>query len=61
MRRTGFSFLIVLILVFVCDGYAQQNPNRGDGELHILPVQGNIYMIVGAGANITVYTSNVPS
>ena len=32
----------------------QQNPNRTDGEIQILPVQGNIYMLVGAGANITV-------
>jgi cyclase len=27
-------------------------------ELHILPVQGNIYMLVGAGGNITVQTGN---
>jgi glyoxylase-like metal-dependent hydrolase (beta-lactamase superfamily II) len=34
--------------------YAQQNQNRAtDSELHVLPVQGNIYMIVGAGSNIT--------
>jgi cyclase len=25
-----------------------------DGEVHILPVQGNVYMLVGAGANVTV-------
>ncbi len=25
-----------------------------DSELHILPVQGNVYMLVGAGGNITV-------
>jgi cyclase len=29
-----------------------QNPN--DGEVHVWPAQGNIYMIVGAGGNITV-------
>ncbi len=31
--------------------------NRGtvpDGEVHVLPVQGNVYMLVGAGGNITV-------
>ena len=27
-------------------------------ELHILPVQGNIYMLVGAGGNITIQTGN---
>ncbi len=24
-----------------------------DGEIHVLPVQGNVYMLVGAGGNIT--------
>jgi glyoxylase-like metal-dependent hydrolase (beta-lactamase superfamily II) len=33
-------------------GGAQRNP--ADAEIHILPVQGNIYMLVGAGGNITV-------
>jgi cyclase len=28
--------------------------NEQDAELHILPVQGNVYMLVGAGGNITV-------
>jgi cyclase len=31
---------------------AQRNP--ADTEIHILPVQGNVYMLVGAGGNITV-------
>ena len=30
------------------------NPVPDDGEVHVLPVQGNVYMIVGAGGNITV-------
>jgi cyclase len=34
--------------------YSQTNQNRADGEVHILPVQGNVYMLVGAGGNITV-------
>ena len=29
-----------------------QMPN--DGEIHVLPVQGNVYMLVGAGGNIAV-------
>src|SRR5262245_15897142 len=56
MRRRAFQFSIVLALTLVGAGYAQQNQNRGDSEIHILPVQGNIYMLIGGGANITVST-----
>ncbi|HEY6443020.1 MAG TPA: MBL fold metallo-hydrolase [Candidatus Acidoferrales bacterium] len=31
-----------------------QTPDYSKAEVHILPVQGNIYMLVGAGGNITV-------
>jgi cyclase len=31
-----------------------QNEKVGDSEIHILPVQGRIYMLAGAGGNITV-------
>ena len=34
--------------------YAQGNQNGADSEVHVLPVQGNVYMLVGAGGNITV-------
>jgi cyclase len=34
--------------------YAQQAQNANGGEVHVLPVQGNISMLAGAGANITV-------
>jgi glyoxylase-like metal-dependent hydrolase (beta-lactamase superfamily II) len=30
------------------------NPVPNDGEVRVLPVQGNVYMIVGAGGNVTV-------
>jgi cyclase len=33
---------------------AKQNGSPNAGEVHILPVQGNISMLVGAGGNITV-------
>jgi cyclase len=33
-------------------------PAPPPAELHILPVQGNIYMLVGAGGNITVQTGS---
>ena len=29
-------------------------PDAGDAEIHVLPVQGNVYMLVSAGANVTV-------
>jgi cyclase len=33
---------------------ARQERNSNSGEVHLLPVQGNISMLVGAGGNITV-------
>jgi cyclase len=36
---------------------AQQNGNP-NSEVHVLPVQGNVYMLVGAGANITAQVGN---
>jgi cyclase len=30
-----------------------QNRDIADAEVHVLPVQGNVYMLVGAGGNIT--------
>jgi cyclase len=34
------------------------SPAQQNAELHVLPVQGNIYMLVGAGGNITVQIGN---
>jgi cyclase len=45
-------FLSVFLLRSAAD--AQQNGNSGNAEIHIWPVQGNVYMLVGDGANITV-------
>jgi len=33
--------------------HGEQNADVSKGEVHVLPVQGNIYMLVGDGANIT--------
>jgi glyoxylase-like metal-dependent hydrolase (beta-lactamase superfamily II) len=34
----------------------QQTQSRGDGELQLLPVQGNVYLLAGAGGNIVIQT-----
>lgn len=33
-------------------------PTGDDGSVHVLPVRGNVYMLVGAGGNITVHAGN---
>jgi len=38
-------------LLFAAFAIAQQNFDKT--EIHVLPVQGNVYMVVGAGGNIT--------
>jgi cyclase len=35
-------------------GYGQQTQDFSKVEIHVLPVQGKVYMLVGAGGNITV-------
>jgi cyclase len=35
------------------ESHGEQNADLSKTEIHVLPVQGNIYMIVGDGANIT--------
>jgi cyclase len=62
MRRRLFPLLAAVS--FVATAYAQQNQSRpaqnrapqnfDNVEIHALPVQGNVYMLVGAGGNITV-------
>lgn len=56
MTRT--PVVIALILCVPVFAHAQQTQNFNSVEIRILPVQGNIYMLVGAGANITVQTGN---
>src|SRR3989449_10371460 len=52
MKRKFFG---LLILVFAASGaHGQQNPNLNNVEIHVLPAQGNVYMLVGAGGNMTV-------
>jgi len=58
-RLPGLRTVLVLATVvgalsLAVDAGAQQAGMPGDTEIHILPVQGNVYMLVGAGGNITV-------
>ena len=48
----------VFICLFVEFAAAQQNQNLNSVEIHTLPVQGNVYMLVGAGGNVTVQVGN---
>ena len=62
----GAAVIVAMLLIgFNCATrrvHAQQNattpaaaaPDYSKAEVHILPVQGNVYMLVGAGGNITV-------
>jgi len=51
--KSGTMLPAALVLAFTVFSYGQQNRSASDGDLHILPVRGNIYMLVGAGANVT--------
>jgi cyclase len=46
--------LALLFTAFLGLAAAQQNQNTASAEVHVLPVRGNVYMLVGAGGNITV-------
>ncbi len=55
MTTRVFSISIALglaVMLAATVSAGQQNQNRADGEIHVLPVQGNIYMLIGAGSNI---------
>lgn len=43
-----------MILLAATAFAAGAQPNQGAPEIHVLPVQGNVYMLVGDGGNITV-------
>ena len=58
-RMPGLRPVLVLatavgVSSLTVDASAQQAGMLDDAEIHVLPVQGNVYMLVGAGANITV-------
>jgi glyoxylase-like metal-dependent hydrolase (beta-lactamase superfamily II) len=63
--RERVATCLMAACIIVCCGYAANAsaakaakpvnaPPAGDGELHTLHVQGNVWMIVGAGGNVAV-------
>ena len=44
-------------LLLLSTGSANAQESLPNVQVHVLPVQGNIYMLVGAGGNITVQAS----
>jgi cyclase len=57
MKHTYFAGALLICAAFGLllsrAGFAQQ-PNLENAELHVLPVQGNVYMLVGPGGNVTI-------
>ena len=54
MRLKLFERAFTLVVVAAGLGYAQQTQDFSKVEIHVLPVQGQVYMLVGQGGNITV-------
>src|SRR5262245_22536803 len=54
MRPMGVSLVLMLVLSPAA-GFARQNPST---QINVLPVQGNVYLLVGATGNITVQVGN---
>jgi glyoxylase-like metal-dependent hydrolase (beta-lactamase superfamily II) len=48
--------LALLLTGIAAPAFAQQTQNFDNVEIHVLPIQNNVYMLVGAGGNITVQT-----
>ena len=45
---------IFFLAAVLGSGLSAQQPNFDNVQIHVLPVQGNVYMLVGAGGNTTV-------
>ena len=48
------KFRLLLPLALAAAALAQQNQDFSKVEVHVLPAQNNVYMLVGSGGNITV-------
>src|ERR1700735_3328 len=54
MKLKLFERAFALTVIAAGLAYAQQNQDFSKVEIHVLPVQGQVYMLVGQGGNITV-------
>jgi len=53
LSRTRCLAAVAVICLWASAAVRSAGGQVPDGEIHILPVQGNVYMLVGAGGNIT--------
>src|SRR5262252_2221444 len=55
MKEILFATIAIAVAVVAPGGRAEQPPARtADSPIEVLPVHGSVYMIAGAGGNITV-------
>jgi glyoxylase-like metal-dependent hydrolase (beta-lactamase superfamily II) len=54
----GFVLLLAAAMGGFAELFAQQDQNFDNIQVHVLPVQGNVYMLVGAGGNVTAQIGN---
>jgi cyclase len=50
---TGVAFAQTAAALAIAESHGEQNADFSKAEVHVLPVQGSVYMLVGDGANIT--------
>src|SRR5271165_2161955 len=53
MTKTRYSILLALLVLCFAHAGGQPQQNFDNVQIHVEPVQHNIYMLVGAGGNIT--------
>ena len=55
-RHVPGLYALAPVLLWLCTApvAAQDGGSLNDAEIHVLPVQGNVYMLVGPGGNVTV-------
>jgi cyclase len=47
------SRALLVITILTTGALLAQSQNQGSGDLHLIPVQGNVYLLMGPGGNIT--------